>query len=312
MIPVRAEAVKNLNIAMVNNSAIVQTEFTGLPLFRRGKVRDVYDLGDTLLIVATDRISAFDAVMPDPIPDKGTILTAISAFWFEKTRTILSNHLLSVDPDDYPSQCRPYRDILQGRSMLVRKTQAIPVECIVRGYLSGSGWKEYQKHQSICGISLPDGLTESARLSEPIFTPTTKAEAGHDQNITFEETIRLIGEEVTNTIRRMSIAIYTFARDYALSKGIIIADTKMEFGIYQNEIILIDELLTPDSSRFWPADQYTPGKSQPSYDKQYLRDYLLSIGWDSNTPPPRLPETVIANTREKYRQAYLQLTGNCL
>lgn len=294
---------------MENNLPVVETDLSGLKLFRRGKVRDVYDLDPYLLIVATDRISAFDVIMPDPIPGKGKILTGISAFWFEKTKEIISNHVVTTDMNEYPSECRPHHEILSGRSMLVKKTRALPVECIVRGYLSGSGWKEYQKTQSVCGISLPAGLKESDRLPEPIFTPSTKAEAGHDQNISFGETVRITGQETAEKIRTASIAVYEFARDYALKKGIIIADTKMEFGILDGELILIDELLTPDSSRFWPADQYTPGKSQPSFDKQYLRDYLISLDWDNNTSPPMLPDEIVNRTKEKYRQALKILTA---
>lgn len=294
---------------MENNQPVVTTELSGLKLFRRGKARDVYDLDPYLLLIATDRISAFDVIMPNLIPDKGKILTAISAFWFEKTKAIISNHVVSTDVKEYPELCEPHRNTLAERSMLVRKTKALPVECIVRGYLSGSGWKEYQKTQSVCGISLPAGLRESDCLPEPIFTPSTKSEAGHDQNITFNEAARIIGKETADKIRRTSIAVYLFARDYALTKGVIIADTKMEFGLLNGELILIDELLTPDSSRFWPADQYAPGKSQPSFDKQYLRDYLISIDWDNNTPSPALPDEVVYKTGEKYRQALKILTA---
>ncbi len=309
MNPVPAEAEKNSSIAMESNMNLVRTELSGLKLFRRGKVRDVYDLDPYLLIVTTDRISAYDVIMPNPVPDKGKILTGISAFWFDMTKSIAENHYLSVNVEDYPEVCKSHRDLLNGRSMLVEKSNPLPVECIVRGYLSGSGWLEYQKSGGICGIQLPGGLTESCRLEVPIFTPSTKAETGHDQNISFDEMGRIIGRELSEQIRKTSIAVYQFASEYALKKGIIIADTKMEFGMLNNRLMLIDELLTPDSSRFWPADQYRPGQGQPSFDKQYLRDYLNSIRWNKITPAPDLPDEIIRKTAEKYQQAFNFLTS---
>ncbi len=287
---------------------------TELPfkLFKRGKVRDIYEIDDNLLIVATDRISAFDFVLPDPIPNKGIYLTQLSIFWFEKMKNIVDNHLISGDVEDFPDELKDYRDVLDKRSMLVTKTEVIPVECIVRGYLSGSGWKEYQKKGEICGVKLPKGLRESEKLDEPIFTPTTKAEKGHDMPITFEQLKDMVGKETAEKLRDLSIEIYEKARDYAYQRGIIIADTKFEFGVKDGEIILVDELLTPDSSRFWPLDKYEPGKPQPSFDKQYVRDYLTSTGWDKNSPPPHLPEEVIRETEKKYREAFERLTGKRL
>ncbi|HNJ72338.1 MAG TPA: phosphoribosylaminoimidazolesuccinocarboxamide synthase, partial [bacterium] len=265
---------------MKSNAPVQQTDFKNLKLMRRGKVRDVYDLGDKLLIVVTDRISAFDVIMKDTIPQKGVVLNTMASFWFDQTRHIIRNHVITTDVEKYPEPCKAYRDELQGRSMLVEKAKSLPVECIVRGYISGSGWNEYQKTGAVCGVVLPQGLKESDKLPEPIFTPTTKAEQGHDQNITFDEMCKTISKDVAEQVRATSIKIYQFAQTLAASKGIIIADTKMEFGIKDGELILIDELLSPDSSRFWPADQYKPGDKQPSYDKQFLRDYLLAIKWD--------------------------------
>ena len=287
---------------------------TELPfkLFKRGKVRDIYEIDDNLLIVATDRISAFDFVLPDPIPNKGIYLTQLSIFWFEKMKKIIDNHLISGDVEDFPDELKDYRDVLDKRSMLVTKTEVMPVECIVRGYLSGSGWKEYQKKGEICGVKLPKGLRESEKLDEPIFTPTTKAEKGHDMPITFEQLKDMVGKETAEKLRDLSIEIYEKARDYAYQRGIIIADTKFEFGVKDGEIILVDELLTPDSSRFWPLDAYEPGKPQPSFDKQYVRDYLTSTGWDKNSPPPHLPEEVIRETEKRYREAFERLTGKRL
>jgi phosphoribosylaminoimidazole-succinocarboxamide synthase len=299
-------------ISMASNT-ITTTHFTSLTLKGRGKVRDIYDLGDRLLIVATDRISAFDVVMPNPIPDKGRILTQLSRFWFDLTRPIIPNHLISTEAKDFPEECRPYQETLKDRSMLVVKTDPLPVECVVRGYLSGSGWEEYKEKGEVCGIRLPKGLTESSRLGEPIFTPATKAEVGaHDENITFEGAGKIVGEDLAQRLRRVSLAIYTKARDFAESKGILIADTKMEFGVKNGELILIDELLTPDSSRFWPKDDYAPGGSQKSFDKQFLRDYLLSIKWNKTPPAPELPGDVVQKTREKYREAYERLAGKPL
>lgn len=289
------------------------TEFKSLTLKGRGKVRDIYDLGDRLLIVATDRISAFDVVMPNPIPDKGKILTQLSHFWFDLTKEIVANHVLSTEVGDYPKECQPYHEMLRSRSMLVTKTEVLPVECVVRGYLSGSGWEEYQKTGEVCGIKLPKGLRESSKLEEPIFTPATKAEMGlHDENIPFEKVEKTVGKDLARKVRSISLAVYKKARDFAEQRGILIADTKMEFGVKSKELILIDELLTPDSSRFWPKDEYQPGGPQKSFDKQFLRDYLLSIRWDKNPPAPQLPEEIVKKTREKYLEAYARLVGKPL
>lgn len=290
---------------------VIETRFPELKLLKRGKVRDVYDLGDFLLMVATDRLSAFDVVMPDPIPDKGIILTQISFFWFDFVQSLVQNHVVAREPDQFPAACRPYADALQGRSMLVEKAQPLPIECIVRGYLSGSGWKEYAETGKICGIRLPPGLKESAKLPEPIFTPSTKAELGeHDLNIDFKATAGLIGKTRAEKIRELSVAIYKKGVELADRKGIIIADTKFEFGLLDDHFILIDEILTPDSSRFWPKDSYRPGGSQKSYDKQYVRDYLNSLNWDKKAPGPSLPADVISKTRQKYLDALIQLTGS--
>ncbi|HOD98916.1 MAG TPA: phosphoribosylaminoimidazolesuccinocarboxamide synthase [Syntrophales bacterium] len=289
---------------------LVTSSLPGLPLAGRGKVRDIYDLDDRLLIVATDRISAFDVVMPNPIPGKGRVLTLMSTFWFGTMADIIGNHVISTDPADYPEACRPYREVLAGRSMLVKKARPLPVECIVRGYLSGSGWKDYRRNGTVSGIRLPAGLKESSRLPEPIFTPSTKAPEGeHDLAITKEETERLIGGELTTRVIAASIAIYNRAAALAVDRGIIIADTKMEFGIYDGELIIIDELLTPDSSRFWPRDGYAEGRGQSSFDKQFLRDYLLSIPWDQRPPAPELPGDIISKTAEKYEEALKRLTS---
>ena len=292
---------------------ISTTEFKTLKLRGRGKVRDIYDLGDRLLIVATDRISAFDVVMPNPIPDKGRILTQLSNFWFDLTKDIVPNHVLSTEVGDYPKECQPYQEMLRSRSMLVVKTEVLPVECVVRGYLSGSGWEEYQKTGEVCGIKLPKGLRESSKLEEPIFTPATKAEIGlHDENIPFEKVEKTIGKDLARKVKSLSLAIYKKARDFAEQRGILIADTKMEFGVKAKKLILIDELLTPDSSRFWPKDEYQPGGPQKSFDKQFLRDYLLSIRWDKSPPAPQLPEEIVQKTREKYLEAYERLVGRPL
>ena len=292
---------------------ISTTEFNTLTLKGRGKVRDIYDLGDQLLIVATDRMSAFDVVMPNPIPDKGRILTQLSKFWFDLTKEIVSNHVISTEVKDYPKACEPYQKILMDRSMLVMKTEVLPVECVVRGYLSGSGWEEYRKTGKVCGIQLPKGLVESSKLDEPIFTPATKAEMGlHDENINFERVEKIIGRELAKKLKTLSLTIYKKARDVAEKKGIIIADTKMEFGVKDKKLILIDELLTPDSSRFWPKNEYQPGGPQKSFDKQFLRDYLLSIRWDKSPPAPQLPEEIVQKTREKYLEAYERLVGKPL
>ena len=295
------------------SGVVSTTEFKNLNLKGRGKVRDIYDLGDKLLIVASDRISAFDVVMPNPIPDKGKVLTQLSKFWFDLTKDIVPNHVLSTEVKDYPEECHPHKEMLEGRSMLVTKTEVLPVECVVRGYLSGSGWEEYRKTKNVCGIPLPNGLVESSKLEHPIFTPATKAEMGlHDENIPFERMERIIGKELSQKIKAISVAVYNKARDFADRKGIIIADTKMEFGMRAGKLILIDELLTPDSSRFWPKDEYQPGGAQKSFDKQFLRDYLLSIRWNKTPPAPDLPEEVIRKTREKYLEAYEKLVGGPL
>lgn len=289
--------------------AVRETNIETLNLIKRGKVRDIYDLGDCLLMVATDRISAFDVVMPNPVPEKGKILTQISLFWFEIMKPFLPNHVISANVDDYPEICRPYSDILRSRSMLVKKAEPLPIECIVRGYISGSGWNDYQMSGNVCGIKLPEGLKESDKLPEPVFTPSTKAESGlHDVNIDFEKTVEKIGKPLAEKVRTLSLEIYNKGADLAYNKGIIIADTKFEFGLLDNDLILIDEILTPDSSRFWPRSSYKPGGAQKSFDKQYLRDYLLSINWNKKPPAPSLPQNVINNTRNKYLEAFQQLT----
>lgn len=293
------------------NSAVSETNLEGLSLLQRGKVRDIYDLGDSLLMVATDRISAFDVVMPEPVPDKGKILNQISLFWFARMASLVSNHVISGSVEDFPEVCRPYAEILRGRSMLVKKARPLPIECVVRGYISGSGWKSYQQTQTVCGIQLAPGLLESDRLPDPIFTPSTKEDVGtHDINIDFDETCRRVGRHLAEKVRDLSLAIYTEGARLADQKGIIIADTKFEFGIIDDELVLIDEVLTPDSSRFWPKDSYRPGESQQSFDKQYLRDYLVSIQWNQKPPAPNLPQSVIENTRAKYLEAMRLLTGH--
>ena len=302
------------------------TRFTDIDFFKRGKVRDVYDLKDKLLIISTDRISCFDVVLPTSIPRKGEVLTKLSLFWFEFTNDIVPNHLITAEVNDYPEELSKYKDILKGRSMLVRKAKPIPVECIVRGYLSGSGWKEYQQSQSICGIKLPAGFIESDKLPEPIFTPSTKEDTGHDINVSQEYVEQGLGKEITAQLKELSLALYSKASEFAESKGIIIADTKFEFGlypvrnassdvskisngVYQNKIMLIDEVLTPDSSRFWPKDQYQPGIPQPSFDKQFVRDYLETLNWNKTPPAPELPEGIVLKTSEKYLQALKMLAG---
>lgn len=285
-------------------------ELSDVKFFKRGKVRDVYDLGDKLLIISTDRISCFDVILPTSIPRKGEVLTKLSTFWFGWTKNIVANHLLTANVCDFPPILSNYKEILSGHSMLVQKAKLIPVECIVRGYLSGSGWKEYKQTQSICGIKLPKGLKESDKLPEPIFTPSTKEDVGHDINVRQEYIEKEIGKNTADKLKEISIALYKKASECAQSKGIIIADTKFEFGFYKNEIILIDELLTPDSSRFWPKNEYLPGKSQPSFDKQFVRDYLESLGWDKNPPAPELPAEIVNKTSEKYLQVLKRLTGS--
>ncbi len=287
---------------------LLSTDFKDLKLYKRGKVRDVYDLGDKLLIISTDRISAFDVVLPSGIPYKGKVLNGLSSFWFDFLKGITANHLITSDIDKYPAELKKYRTDLKDRSMLAVKTKPLPVECVVRGYLSGSGWKEYQQKQSVCGIKLPFGLLESAKLPEVLFTPSTKADAGHDINISPAEVEKLVGKKASDKIKETSIAIYKKAAEYALNKGIIIADTKFEFGLHNDEIILIDEVLTPDSSRFWPKDQYKTGQPQPSFDKQFVRDYLESLNWDKKPPAPKLPENIITKTSAKYLEAFRRLT----
>ena len=295
----------------MSEDILQESRFENLSLVNRGKVRDIYEIDDKLLIVTTDRMSAFDVVMDDPIPDKGKILTIISLFWFQKMASLVENHVISADPAEYPAACQEYAKDLAGRSMLVRKAKPLPVECIVRGYLSGSGWNEYQSQQSVCGISLPGGLKESEKLPEPIFTPSTKAETGlHDENISFEKVVDILGKETADTIRDLSLRIYAQGRELAAEKGIIIADTKFEFGFVNNDLILIDEVLTPDSSRFWPLDLYQPGGPQQSFDKQFLRDYLNGLDWPKAPPPPKLPAEIIEKTRAKYLEALERLTGH--
>jgi phosphoribosylaminoimidazole-succinocarboxamide synthase len=293
----------------MTQSALYQTDLKGLKLVNRGKVRDLYDLGEYLLIVATDRISAFDVIMPNPIPGKGEILTKLSEFWFRKMADIIDNHLVTTDVDKFPSECRPHRDVLKGRSMLVKKAKPLPVECIVRGYISGSAWRDYTDGKPVSGIRLPAGLKESSKLPEPVFTPSTKASEGeHDMPISREEMARIIGKELTDRIIEVSLAIYKRAGAIADSVGIIIADTKMEFGMMSGELILIDEVLTPDSSRFWPRDDYAEGRGQKSYDKQFLRDYLLSLKWNQKPPAPSLPADIIEKTHQKYEEALQRFT----
>lgn len=281
---------------------VLRTEMPDIGAPKHGKVRDIYDLGEHLLLVATDRISAFDVILPNGIPGKGRVLTGISLFWFKRMNDIIDNHIIATDINDFPEKLWKYREMLEGRSMLVRKSRPLPVECIVRGYLSGSGWKEYREKGTVCGIDIPQGLSESSRLDEPIFTPSTKAEEGHDINISFEETKDIVGRDTAEKLKDTSIKIYSRARGMAEKKGIIIADTKLEFGVYNNEIILIDEILTPDSSRFWSIKDYQPDRGQDSYDKQIVRDYLLTLDWDKTPPGPVLPEEIVAKTSDRYRE----------
>ena len=289
---------------------VVETNLPGLTLLGRGKVRDIYEVEGKLLLVASDRLSAFDVVLPDGIPGKGKVLTQISAFWFGKLADIVPNHMISVDVMDFPPAARNHEEVLSGRAMLCRKARPLPVECVVRGYLSGSGWAEYREKGEVCGIPVPGGLPESARLPEPIFTPATKEEKGkHDMNIPFTRMVEIVGKEMAENARAASLEIYRRAADYARGRGIIIADTKFEFGVADGKLILIDEVLTPDSSRFWPAEDYRPGGPQKSFDKQFVRDYLLTLPWNKTAPGPKLPDDVIANTAEKYREAMRILTG---
>ncbi|MFA6079741.1 MAG: phosphoribosylaminoimidazolesuccinocarboxamide synthase [Candidatus Omnitrophota bacterium] len=296
----------------MNTNTVDKTSFPDLKLFRRGKVRDVYDLGDKLLIVSTDRISCFDVVLPSCIPHKGEVLTQISLFWFELTKDIVENHLITADVNKYPKELAKYKDILRGRSMLVKKAASLPVECIVRGYLSGSGWKDYQKTQSVCGVKLPSGLKESSRLPGPIFTPSTKEEVGHDINVSQDYIAGKLGKETTDKLSDLTLALYKKVSAFAESRGIIIADTKFEFGIFGGNIILIDEVFTPDSSRFWPKDKYAAGRGQPSFDKQYVRDYLETLDWDKTPPGPILPDEIVNETSRKYLAIYELLTGKKL
>ncbi len=289
---------------------LLETKFDDLEFFKNGKVRDIYDLGDSYLIVSTDRLSAFDVIMNEGIPDKGKVLNKISEFWFDFSSDIIDNHIISTNVDDYLEITHKYRDQIDGRSMLVKKAELIPLECIVRGYITGSGLKDYQKTGAVCGIKLPEGLVESQKLPEPIFTPSTKADIGdHDENITEVQAIEIVGEETYRKVKEATLQIFSKASDYALTKGIILADTKMEFGYYNGEIIIIDELLTPDSSRFWPADKYEVGRSQQSYDKQFVRDYLSSINFNKQPPAPTLPQDVVENTSRIYKEALFQLSG---
>src|SRR3954467_4762601 len=291
------------------NEPLLQLELPGIPKVKSGKVREMFDLGDRLLLVATDRISAFDCVMPNGIPRKGEVLTQLSHFWFERFASIIPNHLLARSEDPLPAALQPFAAKLARRSMIVKKAKPLAIECVVRGYLAGSGWSEYRRKQTVCGIKLPSGLRESSELSEPIFTPATKAESGHDENISFEQAADIVGGDLALQARTASIRLYTEARAYARERGIIIADTKFEFGLYEDDLILIDEVLTPDSSRFWPADRYEPGRAQPSFDKQFVRDYLQTLSWNKTPPAPALPPEVVTKTRAKYLEAYTLLTG---
>ena len=296
----------------MTNEPLLQIDLPGVRKLRSGKVREIFDLGESLLLVASDRLSAFDVIMPNGIPRKGEVLTQISFFWFERFASLMPNHLLARADDPLPKSLQPFADKLSRRSMIVKKATPLTIECVVRGYLAGSGWKEYREHQTVCGIKLPPGLTESAEVPEPIFTPATKAESGHDINISFAEAEKMVGAEIAAQARDASLKLYTDARAYARQRGIIIADTKFEFGLCDGKLTLIDEVLTPDSSRFWPADQYAPGKSQPSYDKQFVRDYLETLDWNKTPPGPMLPPEVVAKTTAKYLEAYERLTGRGL
>jgi len=290
--------------------SVYQTDIPDIPLFTRGKVRDVYDMDDKLLIIATDRISAYDVVMPNGIPGKGVVLTQMSLFWFDLVKDVVPNHLISADVEEYPDVLQPYRDLLEGRSMLVQKADRYDIECVARGYITGSGWKEYNRDGMVSGIPLPDGLQESQILAPPLFTPATKAETGHDENITFDQMVEVIGDrETSEKLKNLTLAVYGTARNFASERGIIIADTKFEFGLIDGKITLIDEILSPDSSRFWPQDSYEPGRGQDSFDKQFVRDYLETLDWDKTPPAPELPEDIVRRTLEKYKEASLRLLG---
>jgi phosphoribosylaminoimidazole-succinocarboxamide synthase len=296
----------------VTHEPILSLDLPGLAKLKSGKVREIFDLGDAFLLVATDRISAFDCVMPNGIPRKGEVLTQLSHFWFERSETRMPNHLLARATDPLPSRLQPFTAQLARRSMIVKKASPLAIECVVRGYLAGSGWKEYQKSRTVCGIPLPAGLLESSELPEPIFTPATKAETGHDENISFAQAEKIVGADIARQAREFSLRLYSDARVYSRERGILIADTKLEFGLFDGKLILIDEVLTPDSSRFWPADHYMPGRSQPSFDKQFVRDYLETLSWNKNPPAPALPADVVARTSAKYVEAYERLTGRRL
>jgi phosphoribosylaminoimidazole-succinocarboxamide synthase len=291
------------------SETLLELELPGIPKLKSGKVREIFDLGDQLLLVATDRISAFDCIMPNGIPRKGEVLTRISHFWFDQMSSVVANHRVIGTDEPLPAVLAAHEKKLCGRSMVVRKAVPLTIECVVRGYLAGSGWKEYQAHRTVCGIPLPEGLQESSELPEPIFTPATKAESGHDINIPFDEAARMVGQATAERVRELSLQIYGTARQYAAERGIIIADTKFEFGMFEGGLILIDEVLTPDSSRFWPADEYRPGRSQPSFDKQFVRDYLETLDWDKTPPAPALPAEIVSRTQAKYFEAYERLTG---
>ncbi len=296
-------------MTFLNDTVLLKTNIPYLKLHNKGKVREIFEIDDKLLLVATDRISAFDVILPIGIPNKGKVLTLMSEFWFELTKDLTKNHLITTEIDKISQITQKDKELLRGRSMLVKKVDVIPVECVVRGYLAGSGWKEYKESKTVCNIKLPDNLRESDKLSEPIFTPSTKATSGHDENISFEDVVNITGKDLAEELRQKSIEIYKKASEYALTKGIIISDTKFEWGKYDDEIILIDEVLTPDSSRFWPQESYSPGKSQPSFDKQFVRDYLEKSGWDKQSAPPTLPENIVQITSKKYLEAYEKLTG---
>jgi phosphoribosylaminoimidazole-succinocarboxamide synthase len=299
-------------LSRMTNEPLLQLELPGIKKLKSGKVREIFDLGDAFLLVATDRISAFDCIMPNGIPRKGEVLTQLSHFWFERFASLIPNHLLARANDPLPAALKPFAAQVARRSMIVKKAKPLPIECVVRGYLAGSGWKEYRQSQTVCGIKLPAGLQESSELPEPIFTPATKAESGHDENISFEQAAKLTGPEIAEQARAASLKIYSEGRAYARQHGIIIADTKFEFGLFDGKLILIDEVLTPDSSRFWPANEYQPGRGQPSFDKQFVRDYLETLDWDKTPPAPALPADVVAKTQAKYVEAYERLTGKPL